>query len=333
MILNTEIIKNLKELDNNVIYKNKLYSYDKDTNIVIETTLDEDFGEIKFGIDLNTLKLLKSIKEPDISFDSTSNQLVVKFGNKQKYKTKTLDTEIPSLLSDDEVYETITVNRKVIEIACKFTSQVISKPVLTGVAIDNFGDVYATNSFKAYHYVNPDNNENLLNRKSAIIIPVNFFATLDSKQEIIELNYTDKYIFTIQGASKITSRLISGTYPTHAFKNIETINANSTIIRTNYQEMINNINLAKNVGYGAKNGYIRVIFNNGNLKAEGFNEFECVFEDETDDDYNFAMNLDTAKELFVYSSNGTESEFIYQASLQPLIIKKENERFVFTPVR
>ena len=78
MILNTEIIKNLKELDNNVIYKNKLYSYDKDTNIVIETTLDEDFGEIKFGIDLNTLKLLKSIKDPDVSFDSISNQLITK---------------------------------------------------------------------------------------------------------------------------------------------------------------------------------------------------------------------------------------------------------------
>lgn len=333
MILNTEIIKNLKELDNNVIYKNKLYSYDKDTNIVIETTLDEDFGEIKFGIDLNTLKLLKSIKDPDVSFDSISNQLIVKFGKNQKYKTKTLDTAIPSLLSDNEVYETVIVNRKVIEIACKFTSQVISKPVLTGIAIDNFGDIYATNSFKAYHYVNPNNNENPQNRKPAIIVPVNFFATLDSKQEIIELNYTDKFIFTIQGASKITSRLLSGLYPTQVFGNIEKINQNPTIIRTNCQEMINNINLAKNVGYGAKNGYIRVVFDKGNLKAEGFNEFECNFEDGTDDDYNFAMNLDTAKELFFYSNDGTDSEFIYQASLQPLIIKKENETFVFTPVR
>ena len=104
MKLDTKLIKETKELKNNVFIGSQLISFDDDETVAIVTILNEEMEELgdrSFGIDLNTFRLLKSLDECDIEYDDLSNQLIIKFGKNKKYKTKTIKQSIPALIESE----------------------------------------------------------------------------------------------------------------------------------------------------------------------------------------------------------------------------------------
>lgn len=331
MKLNNELLKKTKELENNVFYGNKLYSYDKENTIVIETELNTDFGDEKIGIDLNTLKLLRSLKsDAEIEYKKDSKTLIINLGKSKKYKAKTLNTNLPSLKSVIE--KEITVDANSLKIAKKFTSTLISKPTLMGVALQKNGNIYATNGYKCYRHLIEKTEDTDSN--DSIIIPSNFIDYIDLTKEKIEIGYSQNNITIVQENRKFISRLIGGVFPVKGIDQLCDIVKQYNLVKFNYDEMKENISVGLNVGYDEANSS-KVIFKNDKMLVNGFNEFECDINVDYENEYIFAIDLLSAKDMFEYSKNEETNtcDIVYQDSLSVLLSYKGNDTFVYAPIR
>lgn len=335
MLLEPNLLNKVKELQNNVFYQNKLYSFDKEQIIVIETEINDIISEKPFGIDINTLKLLKSLKmATNVEYDEIRQTLIVDLasenGKLRKFKAKTIKSELPNITNAQFENEETEIDYARLLIAKKFVSAQIVKPMLTAVAVLRNGNLYATNAYKFYCY-----ELNGTTKESDIaLLPVLFIDSLDSTQEKIKINFNENFIYTAQENRKIYSRQISGAsnYPLKALDMI--VNGSCLgYLKFNNDEIRENIAIAKNVGFLDGNMDNKVIFNNGTLSVKGFNDFESEIENGENIDYFFALSLTNAKEMFDFAQ---DQEIQYSGDKKPLMFQIKGEKaietFIYSPV-
>lgn len=335
MKLDTKLIKETKELKNNVFVGSQLISFDDDETVAIVTILNEEMEELgdrSFGIDLNTFRLLKSLEECDIEYDDFSNQLIIKIGKNKKYKTKTIKQSIPALI-ESEFTGNIVIDGYKLQTAKSFTATTESRPILTGVAITNNKNIYASDSYKAYRYL-ASNEEPI----TTIVVPSLYLSLINCNKDV-EISYSDKVICVVEENRFTYGRLLSGEYP---LKPINSFFDNNVLIDINkldfqYDDILENINLSKNVG--DDNGKIkpRLLLEGTYFKVESASIYEAnikVSWNEERKGYHLLFDLTLAKELFQFAKKLNGNIYIKEmGTASQLIIVNQQESMLYCSLR
>ena len=335
MKLDTKLIKETKELKNNVFIGSQLISFDDDETVAIVTILNEEMEELgdkSFGIDLNTFRLLKSLDECDIEYDDFSNQLIIKFGKNKKYKTKTIKQSIPALI-ESEFTENIVIDGYKLQIAKSFTATNESRPILTGVAITNNKNIYASDSYKAYRYL--ASNEEAI---TTIVVPTLYLNLIDCNRQV-ELSYNNNVICVVEENRFTYGRLLAGEYP---LKPINSFFDNSVLVNRNklefeYDDILENINLSRNVG--DDNGKIkpRLLLDGTYFKVEGSSVYEANIKvnwNEERKSFHLLFDLMLAKEMFQFAKKLNGDIYIKEmGSASQLIIVNQQESMLYCSLR
>ena len=142
-------------------------------NEVIIISLNDSI-ENDFCIDSKAINMARTLNPCDITI--TDKNFIIKSQNgKGQFTSRLLCDDLFDLSSTFE-NEVVVDFDKLLK-ASSYVSKNEKKPVLTGVRLDNNGNVYATDSFKAYFY-----NPNPLN-KSGITLPKHLIDTTKLKMK------------------------------------------------------------------------------------------------------------------------------------------------------
>lgn len=271
----------------------------KENNIVViaPTEIKENFCIDSKSFDM--LKLLDGKITVDKEFKIKSKK-----GN---YKGKLIDSNfvVPKLDFD----KSFKVQTKNLKIASKFVANSMTRPVLTGVNVNDLGSISATDGFKCFRNFKG-------NSTNYITISKEFIDLMQDNE--IEIFFNDNSCMFEQNGIKYVSNLIIGMYP----QTDKIFNCSGVVFEMNKKELLDNISLSKNVGYikVGKDKKIITKFKENKMVSSGENDFEIEL-DTHNIDLTFALDN---FELIIDNCN--KVVFDYIDDKRPLkIIDDENE--------
>jgi len=279
-----------------------------DDTIIIESVLDFDLTN-DFCIDAKSYNMFTRLKT-NRRLKIDGNVLYI-FADEGKYKTALIDKVAPKIeigaIKNQNVY-----NNRVLQFACNFVSTSNTRPLLTGVLFDDFGGVYATDTFKLYKC--GDN----FAHKPLWSVPVAFIKEL--KENDYTLIFTDNYV-VYRGDRNIYSRLYVGDVPD--------INK---VIKTNNPNIITFTKPDKLAFLPCE--YIDVKIKDNNIEFilhDDTSEFRfntpCTAMGDIDIRFNYEQ-FNTALKLF-----DSTVEIRLDDALKPAYMNKGNEHIILMPMR
>ena len=279
-----------------------------DDTIIIESVLDFDLTN-DFCIDAKSYNMFTRLKT-NRRLKIDGNVLYI-FADEGKYKTALIDKVAPKIeigaIKNQNVY-----NNRVLQFACNFVSTSNTRPLLTGVLFDDYGGVYATDTFKLYKYGNN------FTHKPLWSVPVAFIKEL--KENDYTLIFTDNYV-VYRGTYNVYSRLYTGEIP-DINKVIKTNNPN--IIKFTKPDKLTFM-VSEYIDVKIKND-IEFILHDDTSEYR-FN-VPCTQMGDIDIRFNYDQFL-TAIKLF----DNNDIEIRLDTPLTPAYFNKDDEHIILMPMR
>ena len=298
----------------------EIYSYSaklEDRNEVIVVELKDCEIEKDFCIDLKSLEMVKVLYPCDITI--TDKSFIIK-SNKGKYTGKLLSEGLFNL-STSNYNDVLSIDIDTLVKASGYVSKNDKKPILCGVRIDENGNVYATDSFRAYFY---RESESL--SQNGITIPTSFINLVKSlsNENNIKINYNNNILVVMFNNIKIFGRLLDGNYPNMS-KILERKN-NATLIEIDKDEICERLEIASNIGNDSDKRTI-IKFTNGKIEALGNNNYEAEIKFECDSEYSTKMQFDFLDQAFKTITNDLKFKVVLD-SIQKIgvMLFLENEK-------
>ena len=285
-MINTSILP--KKVNENNYFKKEdkgctLYSYSVKKSTIVVCRLEEYEIDNDYCIDDNTLNMIKTLS-PIKDIVIKDNEITIK-GSKGKYKAKLVDSQL--LQPNTKVINSAKFDIEKLKKASLHCSSSQARPYLCGVAVNNKGNIVATDSYTAFRYIKDKESQDDFD----IIIPKDFidFICTELNGEI-EIKYNSNTCMVTKDNITYVNTLINGVFPglSRLFNNIH----NCDLVKFEYKDFVEKLNIAKQVGNDLINKLIVLNFNNGNLKSLGECEFETELTSYYTNDYEFNVAMD-----------------------------------------
>ena len=289
MILDTNLLP--KKLNDINYFKKvedgcEIYSYASNIaqrNEVIVIKLDTQI-EDDFCVDSKAIEMVRALQPADITI--TDKSFIIKSTNgKGKFTSRLLSEELFDLSSNEFMRE-LNVDMDKLVKASLYTSKNDKKPILTGVRVDSEGNIYASDSFKAYFHT-----PHRLSTEG-ITIPVAFInltKSLLNDVKDINIYYNNNVLMIENNNIKLYGRLIDGNYPA-----MEKIIANieyAKIVEFDYDELVDRLSIAQNVGSDEDKKTI-ISLSQNKIEALGDDNYEAEIKFENYNDFYVKIHLE-----------------------------------------
>lgn len=263
----------------------EIYSYNErleQRNEVIVVKLPMEI-ENDFCVDSKAIEMIKRLNPAEISI--TNKNFIIK-SSKGKFTSRLLSESLFDLSQMDYANSIIVDFDKLLK-ASGYVSKNEKKPVLCGVTVCDNGDIYATDSFKAYCYEGSE-----LKAQNGITLPINFINLIKNtfnKLEKINIMYNNNIALVEENNIKIYSRLIDGNYPNmeKIFSNI----VNARLVNFDIDELRDRIEIASNIGVGSEMRTIIKLTTN-KIEAMGNDNYEASIKFENDCNFETKLQLE-----------------------------------------
>lgn len=327
-----EFLKSLPKKVNEYNYFKKeqqgctLISFSEKKRVVIECRLEEFEIEQDFCIDDKAINMLVSLQP--INSIKVDNLFIIK-SKKGTYKAKLLDKKPINIVKNFE-NKVVVENDRLLK-ASKFVSDNETRPVLCGVCVTAFGDLYASDSYKAYRYLARDV---IIDNYSSIIVPKDFIELICKECGAnIEIEYNSNMCCVTQNNISYISPLIEGKFP--KIDSLYNIKSKGNKLVFDLQDFFDKINIAKQVGNDLANKNIALLFENNKLTAIGDDEFEADLVNIRENfDYSFTLVLSNfANIISCIDQNEKFIEMSYIESVKPIFIEDNKNEILVLPIR
>lgn len=307
-----------------------LYSYPQDkSTMTICKNVDLEIAE-DFCIDQSTLELIRNLL-PINEFEIKSNKIKV-VSKQGKLSAKLLQEDLPS--TNFEFENEVEVEVETLIKAKNFVSAETNNyfNFLSGVKINNFGDVFATDRYTAFRKLSDKYvGEKREGEEKYVLITKDFIETIkaefDPKSKIkIAFNDT-KCKVEKEDYMQFISGVLVGKYPdlNNIFNScncycpteidIEDLKAKAKLvdkIKTNADKII------------------FYCFENGKLKIEGESSFETTICEKTTDEYSFVLSHLNVKKLLASASG--KIIFYYSGDKKPILFVEKSNEILLLPI-
>lgn len=289
MVLDTNLLP--KKLNDINYFKKvedgcEIYSYASNVaqrNDVVVVKLDTQI-EKDFCVDSKALEMVRALQPADITI--TDKSFIIKSTNgKGKFTSRLLSEELFDL-SSNELLNEINVDMDKLVKASQYVSKNDKKPILTGVRVDSEGNIYASDSFKAYFHV-----PHKLSTEG-ITIPIAFInltKSLLNDIKDININYNNNILMVENNNIKLYGKLIDGNYP-----NMEKIISNiqyAKNVEFDYDELLDRLSIASNVGSDEDKKTI-VCLSQNKIEALGDDNYEAEINFDNSNEFSVKMQLE-----------------------------------------
>lgn len=291
----------------------KIYSYTLDPakrNEVLIISLPDTEIEKDFCITSNTIAMVSKLGI-DADINITDKSFIVK-SKKGKYVATLLSEQLFNLDTNTCV-DSVSVDIDYLVKASNFVSKEERRPVLTGVRVDSFNNIYATDSFKAYFKLN----EYSFSEKG-ITLPVNFINLIKNtfNNKNINLYYNNNIVYCEEDNLIIVSRLIDGMYPAieKVYKNI-----NSAInVEYNKDELLGALEISSNIESASdKDKRIIIELTENHFKTAGADTFDADITFKNENLFTMKINHEMLDQAFkTINKDNIEMKITYNDSLK-----------------
>ena len=327
-----EFLKSLPKKFNEYNYFKKeeqgctLISFSEKKRVVIECRLEDFDIEQDFCIDDNAINMLLTL-QPIISI-KVDNLFIIK-SKKGSFKAKLLEKKPNNIINDYE--KKVVVEKSRLLKASKFISDNDSKPILCGVCVTEYGDLYSTDSYKAFRYLARDLS---IKNYSSITIPKDFIELICKEcGNNIEIEYNSNMCCVKNNNIKYISPLYDGVYPN--IDQIYNIKNNQNKLVFDMQDFLDKLNIAKQVRNDLSNKSIALTFNNNKLIATGDDEFEAdLINIREQTDYCFTLTMSNfANVISCFNQEEKFIEFGYISNVRPIFIEDDKNEILVLPIK
>lgn len=327
-------LKNVKPLEYNVIQMAKgtleITTFNQKTRQLIIYKVDDLLlsDDLVLIVDDKTLNMIKALYEQSsISITTDKNVVTIK-GKNATYKASMLEKKSLPIINETNLIS-IKTSLKSLKKASKFVSKSDTKPVLTGVFLQENGKVLATDSYKAYLY-NP-NDLPTEEKPRQYVIPTWFIDAIQSNDDEVSIKVSPfTAIYENEDMTIYTNLLIGDIQFEQLF-----------IPRTTSELRINKTDISKELSIFAslaeKNAVVKFIVNNRNLTlstVSELNAYETVIALENGFDTRDILTGFTLE--YLQAIVGSCEDFIvitYTDALRLFNVKSGNDRFILLPVK
>lgn len=327
-----EFLKSLPKKVNEYNYFKKeeqgctLISFSEKKRFVIECRLEDFDIEQDFCIDDNAINMLLTL-QPIISI-KVDNLFIIK-SKKGTYKAKLLDKKPINIVKNFE-HKVVVESSRLLK-ASKFVSDNDSRPILCGVCITENGDLYASDSYKAYRYLA----SGVVSENCSSIVVLKDFIELVCKEcdENIEIEYNSNMCCVTQNNISYISPLIEGKFP--KIDSLYDIKSKGNKLVFDLQDFLDKLNIAKQVGNDLSNKNIALLFENNKLTAIGDDEFEADLVNIRENiDYRFTLVFSNfANIISCIDQNEKFIEMSYIEGVKPIFIEDDKNEILVLPIK
>lgn len=190
-----------------------LYSFTTLNQPIIITKLNDFDIEQSFAISGKALNLVKSFAPTcDVEING---KFIAKYGEKE-FNDLLLNCEKAPIVLDNELPNAIEIEIGYLKKAIDFVATNEARPILTGINVNQKGDIIATDSYIIYRYINNNPIIAMLDNNNVnITLPKDFVALICKEFDVekITIKFNESLCIAQCGNTTIVSRLINGNYP------------------------------------------------------------------------------------------------------------------------
>ncbi len=304
-----------------------LYSFEQTSKEVIVVSFKEMEIQEDFCVNANALEMVGILSPCEIEIKD--DNFVIK-SKKGIYKSALLDS--PLITLNQNYTNEITVDLDRLKIASKFcdTKATNTKISLKGVCVDSNGNIYASDAYIAYRYLNPDPKEN--DNASQIVIPsslIDFiYKTMRNiENKLVTIKYNQRNCLVDFGDTKIISALIDSAFPdlNRTFSKY----VDGYVLELDTKDFKDKISIAEKVG---KIEESQIVLSNDKMLAEGTSNYKCVLNANNEVEYQVRLSLKNLSTVMGFV-NEEKTKLIYSDSLKPLVVKDSGVDYLILPIR
>lgn len=327
-------LKQVKPLEYNVIQMVngilEITTFNQKTKQLIIYKVDDLVlsNDLLLIVDDKTLNMIKVLYEQSsISITTDKNVVTIK-GKNATYKASMLEKKSLPIINESNLIS-VKTSLKALKKATKFVSKSDTKPVLTGVFLQENGKVLATDAYKAYLY-----NPNYLpveDKPRQYVMPTWFIDAIQSNDDEVEIKVSPLTAMYENEDMTVYTNLIIG--------DIQFERLFDAIIMSELR--INKTDISKELSIMSslvdKNAVVKFTVNNRNLTlstVSELNAYETIIAIENG--FNTSDILTGFTLEYLQTIVGSCEDFIiitYDDALRPFRVKSGNDRFILLPVK
>lgn len=188
-----------------------LYSFNSTSQPIIITTLESFDIPQSFAISGKALNLVKTFKECEIELQSGFRA----FYGEREFSDLLVNYEKAPITLENELPNAIEIEIEYLKKAIDFVGSNEARPILTGININQRGDIIATDSYIIYRYINNNPIIAMMENNYNITLPKDFVSLIckEFDTDKITIKFDNAMCVAEYGNTKIVSRLINGNYP------------------------------------------------------------------------------------------------------------------------
>lgn len=304
-----------------------LYSYPQDkSTMTICRNVDLEIAE-DFCIDQSTLELIRNLLPIDeLEIKSNKIKAVSKQG---KLSAKLLQEDLPN--TNFEFENEVEVEVETLIKAKNFVSAETNNS-LSGVKINNFGDVFATDKYTAFRKLSDKYDvEKLDGEEKYVLITKDFIETIktefDPKSKIKIAFSKTKCKVEKEDYMQFISGVLVGKYPD--LNNIFNSYNRYCPTEIDIEDLKAKAKLVDKIKANADK-IIFYCFENGKLKIEGESSFETTICEKTTDEYSFVLSHLNVKKLLASASG--KIIFYYSGDKKPILFVEKRNEILLLPI-
>lgn len=308
-----------------------LYSYPQDkSTMTICRNVDLEIAE-DFCIDQSTLELIRNLLPIDeLEIKSNKIKAVSKQG---KLSAKLLQEDLPS--TNFEFENEVEVEVETLIKAKNFVSAETNNYFnffLSGVKINNFGDVFATDKYTAFRKLSDKYvGEKREGEEKYVLITKDFIETIkaefDPKSKIKIAFSKTKCKVEKEDYMQFISGVLVGKYPD--LNNIFNSCNRYCPTEIDIEDLKAKAKLVDKIKANADK-IIFYCFENGKLKIEGESSFETTICEKTTDEYSFVLSHLNVKKLLASASG--KIIFYYSGDKKPILFVEKSNEILLLPI-
>ena len=223
-------VHNIKPETHNVFIGKELIQYNDDVSILVRTKLDIDKEfEKPFEIDKKNFSLLAKFKE--FNYTLKNNDFCAKFEG-GGFKTRVIEPKIP-ILNYENRGNFVEFDLDNLKKAMNFVASPSSSfNALKGVVVDEFGNIFATDTINAYYHIESEEKG-----ETKYSIPTFFIDKIESGDLILKKDGVNNYVCCITETKEIYARLWDGKLP-DIWKVVENVERNENTFEFEIDEKV-----------------------------------------------------------------------------------------------
>ena len=279
-------------------------------------------------VDDKTLNMIKLLYEQSsISITTDKNVVTIK-GKNATYKASMLEKKSLPIINESNLIS-VKTSLKALKKATKFVSKSDTKPVLTGVFLQENGKVLATDAYKAYlynpSYLPPED------KPRQYVVPTWFIDAIQSNDDEVEIKVSPLTAMYENEDMTVYTNLIIGDIQFERLFDSNTISK----LRINKTDISKELSIMSSLV--KKNAVVKFIVNNRNLTlstVSELNAYETIIALENGFDTRDILTGFTLE--YLQTIVGACEDFIiitYDDALRPFLVKSGNDRFILLPAK